>query len=137
MKAMRQEDLMWPKRKQRMMGMRTKTIAPEEFYLHRLLGVILSDKLDAGKKKHILETEFHIPMTETIDRRLDEMCNLSEGIYQKGIAEGISQGISQGESLLASLMERLFADGRTADANKAAVDEETRRELYREYGLMD
>lgn len=133
MKAMRQEDLMWPKRKQRMMGMRTKTIAPEEFYLHRLLGVILSDKLDAGKKKHILETEFHIPMTETIDRRLDEMCNLSEGIYQKGI----SQGISQGESLLASLMERLFADGRTADASKAAVDEEARREFYREYGLID
>lgn len=26
---------------------------------------------------------------------------------------------------------------RTADASKAAVDEETRRELYREYGLMD
>ena len=129
MKAMRQEDLTWSKRKPRMMGMRTKTIAPEEFYLHRLLGVILSDKLDAGKKKHILETEFHIPMTETIDRRLDEMCNLSEGIYQKGI--------SQGESLLASLMERLFADGRTADASKVAVDEEARREFYREYGLID
>lgn len=43
----------------------------------------------------------------------------------------------EGESLLATLMSRLFSDNRTEDAMRAANDEEARRQLYREYGIID
>lgn len=61
---------------------------------------------------------------------------ISQGISQ-GIRQGIVQGISQGENLLAELMNRLFADGRTEDARLAASDETVRKRLYQEYGMTD
>jgi predicted transposase/invertase (TIGR01784 family) len=42
-----------------------------------------------------LEKEFHIPII-SVNKEVDDMCNLSSGIYRKGIDEGIEQGIEQG-----------------------------------------
>jgi len=36
---------------------------------------------------------------------------------------------------MAALMERLFAEGRTVDAQRAAVDADVRTRLLKEYGL--
>ncbi|MCM1263508.1 MAG: transposase, partial [Butyrivibrio sp.] len=55
---------------------------------------------------------------------------------QEGIKEGIREGIKEGESLLASLLNLLFADGRTEDAKKAAADAAERNKLYKEYGIV-
>ena len=71
------------------------------------------------------------------------MCNLSEvvleqGIEQgikKGIEKGIEQGIEQGEEKMAVLMQKLFADKRVADAEKASRDASYRAELLKEYSL--
>ncbi|MDD6572288.1 MAG: Rpn family recombination-promoting nuclease/putative transposase [Thermoflexaceae bacterium] len=54
---------------------------------------------------------------------------------EQGIQQGMEQGIQQGESQLGLLISRLFADGRTNDAQKAAADERIRKEFYREYGI--
>ena len=54
---------------------------------------------------------------------------------KKGIKQGVSQGIPQGESRLASLMEKLFADGRMEDAKLAVADETARKHFYQEYGI--
>ena len=49
--------------------------------------------------------------------------------------QGIEQGIEQGESLFANLMQKLFADGRIADAKKAAQDASYRDKLMKEYSV--
>ena len=36
-------------------------------------------------------------MTENLDKEVSEMCNISEGVYEKGVEKGIAQGIEQGE----------------------------------------
>ena len=61
--------------------------------LLRLLDVLLSSEKKAKEKKEILEKEFHIPMTERIEEEVEYMCNLSDGVENKGIEQGIQQGI--------------------------------------------
>lgn len=51
--------------------------------------------------------------------------------------ELIDKGEKQGENLMATLIQRLFADGRNEDVQKAVNDEQDRKKFYREYGLID
>ena len=37
------------------------------------------------------EKEFHIPMTKQLEEELEHMCNLSDGVEQKGIEKGIEK----------------------------------------------
>lgn len=37
----------------------------------------------------ILEKEFDIPMTEKMETEVEHMCNLSDGVEQRGIEKGI------------------------------------------------
>lgn len=53
--------------------------------LLRLLDVLLSSDKKAKEKKEILEKEFQIPMTERMEAEVEHMCNLSDGVEQKGI----------------------------------------------------
>ena len=62
-----------------------------EHELLRLLDVLLSSDKKAEEKKIILENEFQIPMTETLEEEVEFMCNLSDGVEQKGIQKGIEQ----------------------------------------------
>ena len=61
------------------------------------------------------------------------MCRAIEGIREEGRAEGRIEG----ESQLGLLISRLFADGRLEDVQKAADDENARKELYREYKIVN
>ena len=56
-----------------------------EHELLRLLDVLLSSDKEAKEKKAILENEFQIPMTEKMQTEVEYMCNLSDGVEQKGI----------------------------------------------------
>lgn len=64
--------------------------------LLRLLDVLLSSDMQASEKKEIIECDFNIPMTEKMEGEVERMCNLSDGVEQKGIEKGIQQGIQQG-----------------------------------------
>ena len=76
--------------------------------LIKFLGVLFQNELSAREKKDILERDFNIPMTETFESEVDDMCNLSQGVAeeamqkgiekgrQEGIQKGIEQGIEQG-----------------------------------------
>ena len=66
--------------------------------LHRFLGVLLSPVLDAKKKLGIMETEFEIPAEDGIRRDLDEMCNLSENIWEEALQEGEARGEARGKA---------------------------------------
>ena len=57
--------------------------------LLRLLDVLLSSDKKAKEKKEILENEFQIPMTERMETEVKYMCNLSDGVEQRGIEKGV------------------------------------------------
>ena len=50
----------------------------------KLLGVLLSSDIKPDQKQEILERDFSIPMTETLQRQVYDMCNLSKGVEEKG-----------------------------------------------------
>lgn len=60
----------------------------EMYELHRLLGALLSRELSEQEKLEILEKEYEIPLEEEIRKDVHEMCNLSQGIKEDGIAIG-------------------------------------------------
>ncbi len=59
-----------------------------------MLEELLSRK-DVAKKKHILESEYGMIMTEELEGRMQNMCNLSELVKERGIKEGIKEGITR------------------------------------------
>ena len=62
----------------------------------KLLDVLLSGETGQTEKRRILMEEFDIPMTEHLEQEVSVMCNLSQGILEKGIERGIEQGIEKG-----------------------------------------
>lgn len=66
--------------------------------LLKLMNVLLSAKIPADRKKEIIEREFNIPMTRKIEKEVDHMCNLSQGIYEDGRIAAIDQFIKAGAS---------------------------------------
>ncbi len=66
----------------------------------RLMGVLLSDTIKVHEKKKIMEDEFHIAMTMELESEVSELCNLSEGVYKRGLSNGIERGIQGAVELL-------------------------------------
>lgn len=58
--------------------------------------MLFSDEIQVEEKKWILEKEFKMPMTEELEGEVEEMCNLSKGVWEKGIEQGIERGLSRG-----------------------------------------
>ncbi len=73
------------------------------------------------EKKKILEDDFSIGMTRSLEREVSVMCNLSKGIeekgYNKGIAQGVAQGITQGiaQGILSSIRNLMESMGLSAE----------------------
>ena len=65
-------------------------IAPDEINrsgevihgLLKFLEVLLSDEKTAAAKKTILQNEFDVPMTQTLETEVYQMCNLSQGAIE-------------------------------------------------------
>ena len=64
----------------------------------RLLSVLLSSETEETEKRRILQDDYAIPITETLERSLTEMCNLSKGVEEKGIAKGLAKGRAEGRA---------------------------------------
>lgn len=60
----------------------------ERYELHRLLGALLSKELTIDEKLNIIGNEYDIPIEENLRKDVSIMCNLSQGIEEKGIAIG-------------------------------------------------
>ena len=63
-----------------------------------LLGLlsVLFGGLDKLKRKQLLQEVYELPLTKEIEKGVNDMCNLGEGIYERGIEQGIIQGIERG-----------------------------------------
>ncbi|MCI8284034.1 MAG: hypothetical protein HFE90_02010 [Firmicutes bacterium] len=68
----------------------------DKYELHRLLGALFSIDLSVEEKLSIINEEFDIPGKDGIRKEVEQMCNLSQGIKERGITEGILQGIEKG-----------------------------------------
>ena len=64
----------------------------KKYELHRLLGTLFSQKLEACEKTQIIEKEYYIPMEQKFREDLKIMCNLSQGIKEAGHRAGVEQG---------------------------------------------
>ena len=71
----------------------------EKYELHRLLGALLSMDMSKDEKLDIIEKEYEIPMEDDIREEVSVMCNLSQGIKEKGKAEIIVNMYKKGFSL--------------------------------------
>ena len=101
--------------------------------LHGMLSTLLSNELSPKEKENLLEERYGIDTTVEMEGGLQQMCNLSDLIIEKGIEKGKAEG----ETLLGNLITKLFAAGRASDAELAAKDEKIRKELYKEFGMID
>ncbi len=64
----------------------------DKYELHRLLSAVLSMELSVDEKLGIMETEYGIPLNDKMREDVITMCNLSQGIREKGRAEGRAEG---------------------------------------------
>ena len=70
-------------------------------------------------------------MSRKTEGEVTEMCNLSLGIWEKGV----NQGIEQGEGKLAKLFKVLMKEGRDSELDRVLEDEAFRQKLYKEYNI--
>lgn len=76
-----------------MIGLSDELPEHDEIYeLHRLLGTLLSKKMEVTDKLSIIETEYQIPVETKPGKDVEFMCNLSQGIKEMGKVEGIELG---------------------------------------------
>ena len=78
----------------------------------RLLDVLFRSEKSLEERKHILEEEFDIAMNENMEMEVQQMCNLSKGVENRGIRKGIIQGREEGReeeklNSIRSLMKKL------------------------------
>lgn len=99
--------------------------------VHDFLNVLLSEKFSIIEKKEKLEKNFGMQMQKEMEA--DEMCNLSEGIWERGI----SNGITQGQDRVNRLNQYLIRDGRMNDMIKAVTDAVFQKQLFLEYGISE
>ncbi len=59
----------------------------------KLLDVLLSNETAAAQKQQILQEDFDIPMTRTLESEVSVMCNLSKGVWEKGMTDGLLSSI--------------------------------------------
>ena len=97
-----------------MLGLANELPEHDETYeLHRLLGALLSQELTIDEKLNIIGNEYDIPIEENFRKDVSVMCNLSQGIEEKGIAIGE-----------AGLIIKMYKNGFTAEQIASATDKD-------------
>ena len=91
--------------------------------LIRFLNVLFRDTAkSAAEKKKIRESEFDLDISGDMEREMNTMCNLSEGIFERGIVQGIEQGIEQGESgMILSMLKKGYDLTSIADISQWSI----------------
>jgi len=87
----------------------------EQYELHRLLGALLSKELTIDEKLNIIGNEYDIPVEENFRKDVSDMCNLSQGIEEKGIAIGEAKAEAR-------IIMNMYNNGFTADQIAAVTD---------------
>lgn len=95
----------------------------EEHGLLEMLNILFTMKISAEEKKRLLEKNYGIIMTKNMDKEVEYMCNLSEGILKQGLEQGIeigkAQGIQEGELISAIKLTKNLIKSSKIDVYKA------------------
>ena len=83
------------------------------YELHRLLGALLSQELTIDEKLNIIGNGYDIPIEENLRKDVSVMCNLSQGIEEKGIAIGEAR-----------VIVKMHENGFTVEQIAAAIDKD-------------
>lgn len=81
----------------------------------RILDVLLSNETSEAEKRKILQDDYDIKMTQTMEREVSVMCNLSKGVMEKGIAKGMT------DAILTSIKNLMETMGLTIEQAMAAL----------------
>ena len=87
----------------------------ERYELHRLLGALLSKELTIDEKLNIIGNEYDISIEESFRKDVSVMCNLSQGIENKGIA--IGKAAAEAEIIIT-----MYINGFTAEQIASAIN---------------
>lgn len=98
---------------------------PTEF--HEMLYDVFVRKENAEEKMKRLEEKYNLK-TKELEGGIKTMCNLSDLVEERGIA----QGKAQGEANINGLNNWLFSLGRTEDVQRASTDPAYQKELFKE-----
>ena len=125
-----------------MIGIGKKLPEHTEIYeLHRLLGTLFSKDLGRKDKIGILKEEYDITEDDNLREDVSEMCNLSQGIKEDGIAIGLEKGREDGIAIgrkdgiaigrkdgiaigETGLIQNMHKNGFTAEQIAAATDKD-------------
>lgn len=88
----------------------------DEYELHRLLSTLLSMELSANEKLGIIKNEYSIAVDDKMREDVSVMCNLSQGIIEKGIAKGQEQ-------IILNMYENNFTLEQISIATQKSVEE--------------
>ena len=84
-------------------------------------------------KKKRLTDEFNLEMNVVTGRKVDVMCNLSEVLIEQGEEKGKEIGKEIGEADVKGFYTWLYQNGRSEDAQRAALDQKVYGALFKEY----
>ena len=104
--------------------------------LLKLLTLLLRSNMTLSEKEAIIATEYDIKMKNDIRNEVENMCNLSLGVYEEGMEKGMEKGLERGETRFANLMKKLFDSGRMDDAMRVVQDEQYRAQLMKEFAIQ-
>ena len=85
-----------------------------------MLEVLLSTRVTASEKIAYLEGECGIVMTEWLNERVINMCNLSQGAIEEGLKQGLKQGRREERARFLEVAAALVSDGTLALKDAAA-----------------
>ncbi len=88
----------------------------DKYELHRLLGTLFSMELTAAEKLGIIKTEYSIPIDDKLRKDVSAMCNLSQGIREKGRAE-------EGERIILNMHRKGYTPEQIAEIVEKSIEE--------------
>jgi hypothetical protein len=100
----------------------------------RMLDVLLSHETSEAEKRRILQDDYDIQMTRTLENEVSVMCNLSKGVMEKSWKKGVEKGIAEGleKGILSSIENLMETMGWTLDQAMTALKvPEAERQSYR------
>ena len=100
----------------------------DKYELHRLLSTLLSMELSVNEKLSIMENEYNIPVDDRIREDVSAMCNLSQGILERGEAIGKAKGeaigkTKEGAKFIFNMYEKGYTLEQIAECVEKTIDE--------------
>lgn len=80
----------------------------------------MSMELSVDEKLGIIQNEYDIPVDDTLRKDMSAMCNLSQGIREKGKAEGRAEGQ---EIMILNMHRKGYTLEQIAECAEKTVDE--------------